>query len=409
MVNELTGLRELAYFARVEEIRPIPGYDRVEHARIGAGWWLIVKKDEFKVGDVGVYIEYDSKVPAEPPFEFLEKRDYKIKIIKMCKVRSEGILMHPSDFGWTLNEDKTVTIPGESKAFQAGDFLTERLKIVHIEDGDNLRKTSSADTYRSMQDRHKKIFKTKWAKWLMKRAWGRKIMFFFFGKKKDKRGWNWSWVSKSDQERCQNLPYVFEDQDASYIETTKIDGTSSTFVLEKVRGKWQFSVCSRNVVQDDERKGTYHSADENVYWQVANKWKIKDFLKAYAEANGYDGVALQGETAGCSLGGAKLQGDPHQFGELRFFGYDLYVKGIGKTDVLEAKKACEAFGIEWVPVVNLDYHMPKTCEELLDHATGPCEAPGAKGLREGYVYRRVGEPNRSFKAVSPEYLLKHNN
>ena len=35
------------------------------------------------------------------------------------------------------------------------------------------------------------------------------------------------------QERCQNMPWIFNDQEATYIETTKIDGTSSTYVLEK--------------------------------------------------------------------------------------------------------------------------------------------------------------------------------
>ena len=35
MLNPQTNERELAYVARIEEIRPIPNYDRVEHARIG--------------------------------------------------------------------------------------------------------------------------------------------------------------------------------------------------------------------------------------------------------------------------------------------------------------------------------------------------------------------------------------
>ena len=57
--------RALAYTARVEEVKEIPGYDRVEHARVGAGWWCIVSKsDNFKPGDLCVYFEVDSKVPA---------------------------------------------------------------------------------------------------------------------------------------------------------------------------------------------------------------------------------------------------------------------------------------------------------------------------------------------------------
>ena len=43
--------RALAYIAKIHEIKPIPNYDRVEHARIN-GWWVVVKKGEFQVGDM---------------------------------------------------------------------------------------------------------------------------------------------------------------------------------------------------------------------------------------------------------------------------------------------------------------------------------------------------------------------
>ena len=33
----INGERALAYIVEVDEIRPIPNYDRVEHARVGDG------------------------------------------------------------------------------------------------------------------------------------------------------------------------------------------------------------------------------------------------------------------------------------------------------------------------------------------------------------------------------------
>ena len=101
MLNK-DGQRELAYIVAIDEIRPIPNYDRVEHARVG-GWWVIVKKDQFQVGDLAIYIEVDSKVPEKEPFMFLEKKHFKVKTQKMCKVISQGLLMHPYDFGWCSN------------------------------------------------------------------------------------------------------------------------------------------------------------------------------------------------------------------------------------------------------------------------------------------------------------------
>ena len=85
--------RALAYVATIDEIVPIPGYDRVEHARI-KGWWVVVKKDEFKVGDKAVYFEVDSKVPdTDERFAFLKNKRYRIKTQRMCKVYSQGLAL----------------------------------------------------------------------------------------------------------------------------------------------------------------------------------------------------------------------------------------------------------------------------------------------------------------------------
>ena len=72
MLNPQTNQRELAYIVAIDEIKPILNYNRVEHARVG-GWWVIVKKDQFQVGDLAIYIEVDPKslilkVLAQLPF-----------------------------------------------------------------------------------------------------------------------------------------------------------------------------------------------------------------------------------------------------------------------------------------------------------------------------------------------------
>ena len=86
--------RALVYITTLDEIKPIEGYDRVEYGRVG-GWWCIINKaDNMQVGDKVVYFEVDSKVPSnDERFAFLEKRHYKIKTLKMCKVISQGLIM----------------------------------------------------------------------------------------------------------------------------------------------------------------------------------------------------------------------------------------------------------------------------------------------------------------------------
>lgn len=49
--------RELAYVVTIDEIREIPGYNRVEHVRTG-GLWCIVLKGQFHSGDAVIYCEH---------------------------------------------------------------------------------------------------------------------------------------------------------------------------------------------------------------------------------------------------------------------------------------------------------------------------------------------------------------
>ena len=97
MLNPKTNERELAYAVYVDEIKPIPGRDRVECARVG-GWTCMVPKGVFKVGDPGIYFEIDSKVPTDKePFGFCEKYKGHIKTQKFKTPEgqfwSQGLLM----------------------------------------------------------------------------------------------------------------------------------------------------------------------------------------------------------------------------------------------------------------------------------------------------------------------------
>ena len=293
------GQRELAYIVTIDEIRPIPNYDRVEHARVG-GWWIIVKKDEFKVGDLAVYIEVDSKVPEKEPFMFLEKKHFKVKTIKMCKVLSQGLLIHPKEFGWeVINQNDKVVITGKGLDDYAtvGTFLTKELDITYATEEDNKRKANSVDKYKKMAQRRPEIFRKPWARWMMKREWGKKVMFFFFGKKKDKKNAWPSWVKKTDEERVQNMTWILEDKTPWYA-TDKIDGTSTTFTMKGFKRKREFYVCSRNVVFDKPDKACFY--DMNVYLEMAAKYNIEEVLADLLDTfkDVFEYVTIQGETYG---------------------------------------------------------------------------------------------------------------
>lgn len=397
----INGKRELAYIVTIDEIKPIPGYDRVEHARTN-GWWVIVKKDQFKVGDLAIYIELDARVPAEEPFMFLEKRNFKIKTQKMCKVLSQGLLMAPSDFKWVTMEDynthEIYISRGVGSNFFVGDPVTDVLKITYADEADNKRKANSVDKYKLMAQRKPNIFKKPWARWMMKREWGRKIMFAFFGKKKDKKnGWPQE-VSKTDEERVQNMPYILEDK-TPWIATEKVDGSSATYHIRRgKRDKHEFFVCSRNVVQDTPDRPCYY--DTNIYWEMERKYHIKDVLtQMLNDFPAAEWITIQGEVFGPSV-----QKRTYNLQERDFRAFNLIFSSCGRVGTLVMTQTLKTYGIPCVPVVDENFVLPDTVEELLNIATDSSAIDG--GMREGLVFRSR-DGSRSFKAVSNEFLLKY--
>lgn len=392
MINELTGQRELAYVVAIDAIDPIPDYDRVELATV-LGWHVIISKnDNLSVGDKCIYFEIDSKVPAtDERFAFLEKRNYKVKTLKMCKTISQGLLM-------------PLTLFPELGDLPIGTPLTEKLGIVYAVDEDNDRKANKINKdkkYQSMSSRHAKLFKKKPFRWLMRREWGRKLLFMFFGKKKDNpRGWptHLPYIHKTDEERIENLPHLLGYPNPLIV-SEKLDGTSSSYILErKGKNKFEYYVCSRNVRQADEKQECYH--DHNIYWDMAFKYNIEDHLRKYLEAHPeLTYVCIQGESVG------SVQGNPLKLKEDDLYVFNFIDSEKGRWSSIDGKALIESWGMKWVPILDTNFIMPTDMEEFKQMATAK-SVVNPDVMREGIVLR---DPtvDLSFKNVSREYLLKH--
>lgn len=389
----VNGERALAYVVTVDEIQPLEGYDRVVYARTN-GWWCIVGKDELHVGDKAVYFEVDSKVPADDKrFEFLEKRNYKIKTQKMCKVYSQGLMMPLSAFP-------------ELGDAPVGTDVTKKLRIIYADPEDNERKCGGDPNakYKSMAARHQKLFKSKPVRWLMRRKWGKKLMFVFFGRKKDRPKGFPSFVAKTDEERVENQPWRVGDG-KTYIATEKLDGTSCTYALKRLPKKafskqeYEFYVCSRNIRQKDEDQKCYH--DHNIYWDLAFKYNIEDHLKQFLlERPDCTWACIQGEGVG------SVQGNPLKLKEDDLYVFNFITDVDGRWNSYDGKLLIERFGMKWVPILG-EVTMPDTMEELKETADGKSVVNPAVD-REGLVYRGL-DGQDSFKNVSRKYLLKHQN
>jgi hypothetical protein len=304
----------------------------------------------------------------------------------MCKVISQGLIMPITAFPELEGKDVMTDV-------------TDILKVTYAEAEDNVRKNGNPNAkYESMKARHKKLFKKPWAKWMMKRAWGRKVMFFFFGKKKDNpRGFP-TFISKTDEERVENQPWRIGDG-KQYLCTEKLDGTSCTYALErKGRNRYEYYVCSRNVRQKDRDQECYH--ESNIYWELEDKYSIEKFLTAYMDIHpDIKWVCIQGEGVG------NVQGNPLKLEENDLYVFNFKDSDRGRWPSEEAKALVETWGMKWVPIIGI-VSMPGTMEELKLLADGPSTV-NPEVMREGFVYRSL-DGQDSFKNVSREFLLKHN-
>ena len=416
MLNK-SNERELAYVVKVGWVRPIEGADNIELIGIN-GWTCIAKIGEFKEGDLAVYFEIDSKLPEADWSEFMASKGYKVKTMKLnkFKVISQGLALPASTFGAVCYQDGDGTmyihfdknsVLHENIDLGEGEFLTKKLGVTYAVEEDNARKANNVDKYKKMAQRRPDIFKKPFVKWLYKYNWGKKLLFVFYGKKKDTRNWP-SWVVKTDEERVQNMTWILNDK-SPWFATEKIDGTSTTFTMKGFGKKREFYVCSRNVNFDTPEKkenGGYY--DTNVYVEMANKYNVEEVLADILDTNkkDLDFVTLQGETYGEGIQKRTYGLKGHDFAAFNLiYGYkDGRVKRFNPADMTNILTV--KYSIPCVPIVEYGKILPDTVEEILSYATGASTIDG--GMREGIVFRdELGE--RSFKAVSNEFLLKYHN
>lgn len=413
MLNK-NGNRELAYVVKIGWVRPIEGADNIELVGIN-GWTCIARKGEFQPGDLAVYFEIDSKLPVAEWSQFMEAKHYKVKTMKLSKFKviSQGLALPADAFGWKLNNsgqfagDTPFIDTGDvvkGTYFVEGDFLTSYLGVTYSVEEDNKRKAPSADKYKKMAQRHPRVFQKPFVKWLYKHTWGKKLLFVFFGKKKDARGWP-AWVIKTDEERIENLPFLFEDK-SEWFATEKVDGSSSTFTMKGFGKKREFYICSRNVcfnTPEKMAKGAYY--DINIWQEMAIKYNIEQVLATLLDERKkeLDFITIQGETYG---DGVQKKTYDLKGRDLAIFNVIFGYKNgeIIRLNPREMTDLMSKYNLSCVPIISEAYVLPNTIEELRNYVNSePSKIDGK--IKEGIVFRSE-DGKRSFKCVSPKFLLK---
>ena len=373
--------RRLATIQKISEIRPIPGADRIQVALMeGLGWECVIKKDEFNVGDLVVYCEVDSVLPDEPAFEFLRERKFRIRIIKLQKQVSMGLIlpttvlngkMKPND----IKKDVDVTeILGVTKYLSPSEREEE-----------NIQKAAKHWT--------KKYIATNW---LWRYKWFRNLIT------PPKMGDYPQWLSKTDEERIENCPSVIKIyKDCEFYATEKIDYQSATFTGRMVyrfngplgklfKPKYEFIVCSRNHKTNDK---------STLYWKIAEKYKIEKILRENPD------LSIQGEQ-----GDTNVQGNKYGIKEPKLWVFNVINhKTNYHYNYDEMCEFCKKYGLTPVDLVFKGKlsEIGSTVNDFVEFSKG--KSLYANIPREGLVFRHIvnGKKIVSFKVINSDFLLKY--
>lgn len=334
-------MRKMATIRKIEEIKIIPDADKIVAYRV-RGWWVVDRKDAYKVGDLAVYCEIDSWIPSTIA-PFLTKPGHfpkvyegvegeRLKTVKLRGQLSQGLLLNLDD-----------VIP-ETHSFAEGDDVSEYLNI---------------------------------------QKWEMTVPAQLAGQVKGNFP---SLIPKTDQERAQNLKKEIEGLGSMDFEVTeKLEGSSMTCYL--IDG--EFGVCSRNMdLKRDEN---------NSFWAVAIEQDIEQKMRDYMVHADY---AIQGE-----LIGPGIQGNIYKLSKPEFHVFDIYDINEGvylKPDI--RRKTVANMGLNHVPVINPEWVPPNSIDGILEAAEGKATL-NPKQEREGIVLK-ANNGGMTFKAISNRYLMK---
>jgi len=205
----------LATIQKIKSIRPHDNAETLELADVLA-WQTVVKKGEFKPGDLVIYVAIDTTLPEKPEFEFLRNKHFRIKPIRLRGQESAGICFPLSILGTSI----------DLRSIVEGLDVTEVLNIRHYE------KPLPAE--------------------LAGQAHGGLPGFLIM----------------TDELSLRSYPDALPELwGRPYYITRKDDGASGTFFIKG----GEFGVCSRRIHLKE--------SETNGFWRMARKYNIENAIR----------------------------------------------------------------------------------------------------------------------------------
>ena len=428
--------KPLAYIVKIKDIREIPGADRIELATV-MDYTVVVKKGEYKPGDLGLYIEVDSLLPdgltdelrakytdikegremadatkeeietalktiqessKYPYFEFLRDRKFKIKSMKLGKfgVISQGILFKPSELGITdakVGKDYTLQF-GITEIVQD----EEETGLTGKKDNWFVRKLMRYSWYRNWRKRHN-VSET----------------------------WDPTNPGKSDEENVQKVyTEMFKRyKDKKWVKTEKLEGQNITVFSEKVEPSLFDRIFHRNA--ESKRIGVCSRTRElnkngngKAFWDTVLRLKLDEKIKKIPGE-----WFCRGEHVGPGI-----QNNIYKLPRTDIVFFDFYRKVYfedtinrkvsfkwEKLNFEDSVRFAEQWGLKFVPVLDDNYELPEGCvndkgvfvsgaDVMLQESDGNTVfGNNLNHKREGFVLRLRDDYNVSFKVKNPNYSI----
>ena len=428
--------KPLAYIVKIKDIREIPGADRIELATV-MDYTVVVKKGEYKPGDLGLYIEVDSLLPdgltdelrakytdikegremadatkeeietalktiqessKYPYFEFLRDRKFKIKSMKLGNfgVISQGILFKPGELGITdakAGKDYTLQF-GITEIVQD----EEEAGLTGKKDNWFVRKLMRYSWYRNWRKRHN-VSET----------------------------WDPTNPGQSDEKNVQKVyTEMFKRyKGKKWVKTEKLEGQNITVFSEKVKPSLFDRIFHRNA--ENKRIGVCSRTRElnkngngKAFWDTVLRLKLDEKIK-----NIPGEWFCRGEHVGPGI-----QNNIYKLPRTDVIFFDFYRKVYFEDDINknvsfkweklnfeDSVRFAEQWGLKFVPVLDDNYELPEGCinskgvfvsgaDIMLQESDGNTVfGNNLNHKREGFVLRLRDDYNVSFKVKNPNYSI----
>jgi RNA ligase (TIGR02306 family) len=367
----------VCFVARINEIKPIEGADKIEQGVIG-GWNCIIQKGQYKVDDLVAVATTDAVIPQHLSDDmnvtnYLRKGG-RVRTVKLRGVYSECLI---------IPIEKTGLFKYE---FTEGKDLMDIMYIYKYEPPAVQIQLSS----------------------------GRKVKYY--------QNPNFGVYYKFPN--IKNVNGMFNDLDEVEV-TRKIHGTNARYgivrkskltIWDKVKrffgDKWveyEYVYGSHNVEKGSDSQGFY---DTDVWKTIAQKYRIRERLWEqvklewdYIDSDEYkigEGFVIYGEIYGPGI----QKNYDYGLKEIEYVGFDVTING--KYQPLHDSYCYHRMlDLPYVPILAVD----KWTQELQDrHVFDKIE--GTKVPHEGVVIKSMdGDRRKVAKIINPDYLIygeKHN-